>query len=159
MKCHYCENEATKNVVWLKDKRRQPARIVLPWCGCDLMTAIRRIWASPYQVVEGVDYAVETLAPPPTRRGLADEGRAAEPTGWQPIETAPKNGREVLLAVKSRAGIPGCCLVGHYQRGGHCIEDHPPIDEGWYFWNGLMFDRAAEPTHWMPLPTLPTKGC
>lgn len=74
---------------------------------------------------------------------------------WQPIETAPKDGREVLLAVSLRAGISGKSLVGHYMEGGHCIEDHPPIDAGWYFWNGHQFDRAAKPTHWMALPATP----
>lgn len=74
---------------------------------------------------------------------------------WQPIETAPKDGSEVLLAVKIRAGIPGKMLVGHWMPGGHCIEDHPPIDAGWYFWNGSMFNLASKPTHWMPLPKLP----
>lgn len=71
---------------------------------------------------------------------------------WQPIETAPKDGRELILQVKLRAGIPGKCLVGHYMPGGHCISDHPPIDDGWYFWNGCYFDKAAEPILWMPLP-------
>lgn len=71
---------------------------------------------------------------------------------WQPIETAPKDGREVLLRVELRAGIPGKCLVGHYMGGGHCIEDHPPIDAGWYFWNGCMFDNRAKPIEWMPIP-------
>jgi hypothetical protein len=71
---------------------------------------------------------------------------------WQPIETAPRDGREVLLTVKYRAGIAGCMLVGHFMQGGHCIDDHPPIGRGWYFWNGHMFDKASEPTHWMPLP-------
>lgn len=74
---------------------------------------------------------------------------------WSPIDTAPKDGSEVLLAVRLRAGISGRLLVGHWMCGGHCIEDHPAIEAGWYFWNGLMFDRAAEPTHWMPLPLLP----
>lgn len=69
-----------------------------------------------------------------------------------PMETAPKDGREVVLKVKLRAGTPGKYLVGHYMGGGHCIEDHPPIDAGWYFWNGRMFDRAAEPVGWMPIP-------
>jgi hypothetical protein len=58
MKCRYCDGEATKTLVWLKDKQGRPARIKLPWCGCDLMTALRRIWASPYQVIEGRDYEV-----------------------------------------------------------------------------------------------------
>lgn len=78
-------------------------------------------------------------------------------TDWQPIETAPKDGTEVLLLVERRAGVPGKMLVGHYQPGGHCIEDHPPIDQGWYFWNGRMFDLASKPTHWASLPEdLPT---
>ena len=68
------------------------------------------------------------------------------------METAPRDGTEVLLKVESRAGISGKCLVGHWMPGGHCIEDHPEIAAGWYFWNGRMFDKASKPTHWMPLP-------
>lgn len=75
--------------------------------------------------------------------------------GWQSIETAPKDGTEVILAVKMRAGIRHGILVGHYMEGGFCIEDHPAIDAGWYFWNGSMFDLASKPTHWKPLPPLP----
>ena len=71
---------------------------------------------------------------------------------WRPIDTAPRDGSEVLLRVKVRAGISGKCLVGHYMKGGHCIEGHPPISAGWYFWNGSFFDSAAGPTHWLPLP-------
>lgn len=71
---------------------------------------------------------------------------------WRPIETAPHDGTEVIVLVEARAGARGCMLVGHYMRGGHCIEDHPPIDAGWYFWSGSMFDRASKPTHWLPLP-------
>jgi hypothetical protein len=77
---------------------------------------------------------------------------------WQPMETAPKDGREVILAVKVRAGMPGKCLVGHWMPGGHCVEDHPAIERGWYFWNGLLFDGPAEPTHWMPLPAAGEKS-
>lgn len=65
MKCKYCENEATKKVVWLKDRNRQPARIRVPWCGCDLMTALKRFWPNPYQIVQGVDFEVEELEPVP----------------------------------------------------------------------------------------------
>ena len=85
----------------------------------------------------------------------------AEPTesieGWRPIETAAKDGgKEVLLRVKMRAGIPGGLLVGHWMDGGFTVgDDHPAIAGGWYFWNGRMFDKASEPTHWMPLPSPP----
>ncbi len=71
---------------------------------------------------------------------------------WQPMDSAPRNGDEILLIVKRRAGTPGRMLVGHYMSGGHCIEDHPPIDSGWYFWNGCMFDRASKPLAWLRLP-------
>ena len=71
---------------------------------------------------------------------------------WQPMETAPRDGREIIIKVESRAGMPGCCLVGHYMPGGYCIEDHPPIDDGWYFWNGCTFDKAAKPIEWAALP-------
>lgn len=73
-------------------------------------------------------------------------------TTLQSMDTAPKDGSEILLKVKTRAGIPGKFLVGHYMPGGHCIEDHPPIDEGWYFWNGYRFDTASDPIAWAPLP-------
>lgn len=58
MKCHYCEKMSTKTLVWLKDKKQKPARIQLPWCGCDLQTALKRFWPHPYTVREGVDYEV-----------------------------------------------------------------------------------------------------
>ncbi len=76
-------------------------------------------------------------------------------SNWQPMESAPKDGTEVLISVRLRAGISGRCLVGHYQRGGHCIEDHPPIEAGWYFWNGCMFDKAAAPLYWQPIVAPP----
>lgn len=59
VKCYYCDNMTEQQVVWLKDKRGKSCRIKLPWCGCDLMTALKQFWANPYQIVEGVDYEVE----------------------------------------------------------------------------------------------------
>ena len=70
------------------------------------------------------------------------------------IDTAPKDGREVLLLVESRAGVGPRFLVGHYMPGGHCIEDHPPIEAGWYYWNGCMFTGPERPLMWMELPVV-----
>jgi hypothetical protein len=70
------------------------------------------------------------------------------------MDSAPKDGSEVLLQVELRAGLRGKFLVGHYMPGGHCIEDHPPIEEGWYFWNGGMFDKASRPVGWLPISDL-----
>jgi hypothetical protein len=74
---------------------------------------------------------------------------------WQPIETAPKDGTEILLRVKKRAGVTGKYLVGHYMEEGSYCDEYPPIDKGWYFWNGCSFDKASEPTNWMHLPEPP----
>jgi ribA/ribD-fused uncharacterized protein len=94
-------------------------------------------------VVDLKEIARDALSMPPPPDETSRELR--------PMSTAPKSG-EVLVKVKERAGIPGKWLVGHFMEGGHSIEDHPPIEGGWYFWNGHMFDRAAEPIGWMPLP-------
>ncbi len=61
-KCHYCENQSTKTLIWLKDKKQQPARIKLPWCGCDLQVALKKFWHSPYTVVEGRVYETKSLS-------------------------------------------------------------------------------------------------
>ena len=89
---------------------------------------------------------------------MESEIHRLQENNWQPMKTAPRDGTEVLLVVERRAGMPGMCLVGHWMPGGHCIEDHPPIDEGWYFWTGRMFDKASKPIFWMPLPSVPARG-
>lgn len=86
---------------------------------------------------------------------IFDEGKKPlDAVNWQTMDTAPKTGVEINIIVKRRAGMPHRIVVGHYMPGGHCIEDHPHIDEGWYFWNGRMFDRAAEPLLWCHLPNI-----
>jgi hypothetical protein len=70
-------------------------------------------------------------------RAAADGARVG--AGWQPIETAPKDGTPVLIAW---SGTRFEAAKAHYEYGK---------------WGGLSptfgfdpFDRA--PTHWMPLP-------
>lgn len=68
-----------------------------------------------------------------------------ETTGWQPIETAPKDGTWVMLG---RAGrMPE---VGSWENGS-------PWLDGW-FCGGERSDSYGpdfDPTHWMPLPEPP----
>lgn len=64
---------------------------------------------------------------------------------WQPIETAPKDGR-CLLAIKTDDGYE----FGVLQRaanGAWVYEGEPTYCLSYYF----------EPTHWMPLPAAPTQ--
>lgn len=73
---------------------------------------------------------------------------------WQPIETAPKDGSSVLLAVATDDGraVAG---EGWYR-------DNDDSDMGWWWANespGDYYAEAIEPrwriTHWMPLPAPP----
>jgi len=82
---------------------------------------------------------------------LLGEVERIEASAWRPMKTAPRDGSEILLFAR------GKFYVAHYMPGGHCIEDHPPIDEGWYFNAGSMFDKAMTPMAWLPLPQ-PPKG-
>jgi len=74
------------------------------------------------------------------------EARAARPSPWQPIETAPKDGTCVLLL----------CPHGQYVSWW----DTEPIE--WWMVSDNKFEprpiRGAAPTHWQPLPAPPGSG-
>ncbi|MEI3803141.1 DUF551 domain-containing protein [Agrobacterium sp. CCNWLW32] len=59
--------------------------------------------------------------------------------GWQPIETAPKDGSDVLL---SSPNWHGDVVVGCWSFEG---------------WRDREDSDKLEPTHWMPLPAAPAK--
>lgn len=69
----------------------------------------------------------------------------AAPVGWQPIETAPKDGSAVLL-------YPSGCWAEDDDRGevAYWVEDM-----GGWVTQGRRADDATEPTHWHPLPSSP----
>lgn len=77
--------------------------------------------------------------------------------GWQPIETAPKDGTVVLLYWRAEHGpdTVDYFASGEYTRfgdgsGGWCGESfHASVDG---YWTRLLAER---PTHWMPLPPPP----
>lgn len=71
------------------------------------------------------------------RRRLAASWQGVE---WQPIESAPKDGRYVLLVHQSSGGRP--------YAGMWCHDDKQWADE-----RGCI----RVPTHWMPLPAAPTQ--
>jgi len=70
---------------------------------------------------------------------------AAKP-GWQPIETAPKDGTNVLLLNDKGNMAAGLWLDG-------------VLGSGWFLRGGnkpdYFFNNHRGPTHWMPLPPPP----
>lgn len=85
---------------------------------------------------------------------------------WQPIETAPRDGSEILAY--SEHGGTGTMLVRHIAPCDFLTQ--PELDEmapicgdtleeaDWFFADFLQGDRLAPdcyPTHWMPLPHPP----
>ncbi len=76
---------------------------------------------------------------------LVKEARSAlsaqvqDVAGWQPIETAPKDGSDVLL---SSPNWHGDVVVGCWSFEG---------------WRDREDSDKLEPTHWMPLPAAPAK--
>lgn len=83
---------------------------------------------------------------------------------WQPIETAPKDGTEIL-AWRADCGV----LLVRYM----CMEDfltereleghdeETTFQDDWWcadFVTGCRLEGSVVPTHWMPLPTPPAPG-
>lgn len=68
---------------------------------------------------------------------------------WKPIDTAPKDGTEIIGANN--------CYVGvfHWDSQGHIRKGQPrPFWSQWFY--PQHWSRAHQPTHWLPLPAPPT---
>ena len=132
-------------------------------CGC-------RVWRDN-KITPAVNCLRRQLAAANAK--LAEMARLAEETrlnvdaitgvgGWRPIETAPKDGRAVLLHNNSAPGSPSghmeSCegyntVVGEWWGG----EDTPGK---WMCYMDAIEDPRCpfDPTHWMPLPQPPKEA-
>jgi len=61
---------------------------------------------------------------------------------WQPIETAPKDGRRLFLGRFKEDSHNDYICIGHYSPG-----DAPDIPDEW--WDDHS-DDGCTPTHWLP---------
>ena len=69
---------------------------------------------------------------------------------WQPIETAPKDGGDLLLFCPARGAVRGSWNACKYDSKPRPYWTHDR--ERLY---GVKDTRADQPTHWMPLPKPP----
>jgi len=79
---------------------------------------------------------------------------ALEAMEWQDIETAPKDGTvfDVWLGNADKVDVDFYCTAGSKRSAGWCwrngkFRPHLP--------SSISIVTVVEPTHWMPLPTLP----
>lgn len=77
---------------------------------------------------------------------LRAEKRVSE---WQPIETAPKDGTEVLIGRFLDGKLPTKAVASFHPSEGW-------RDAGDIGWGGMY--AHVRPTHWMPLPSPPNSG-
>lgn len=91
---------------------------------------------------------------------MTNEHQLAEAVMWRPIETAPKDGTEVL-AYREDAGV---FLIRwdapeNFLTEDECVKLGESAEEySWIFADFVQGDRcegSEMPTHWMPLPPPP----
>lgn len=67
--------------------------------------------------------------------------------GWRPIETAPKDGSEIMIGSRNYSGEAFCALVKWDEKAGEWML-FDPSDDAWSW-------PTYGPLYWMPLPTVP----
>ena len=74
----------------------------------------------------------------------------AEKAQWQPIETAPRDGTNIVVHAPRRGNG-----TKRRSRNG-CVMNVAHFEEGWG-WLSTPGDYQAQATHWMPLPPPPSE--
>lgn len=83
--------------------------------------------------------------------------KVREAQAWQPIETAPKDGTNIILADGKHATVGNWYheepYIHEYRDlgGNYAGQDEGDGFNGWVDWSG-----GITPTHWMPLPPPPS---
>lgn len=99
-----------------------------------------------------------------------DRPPAAEPKPesvpeWQPIETAPRDGRKIIVTYTNRLGNTRTVMARWLteEQAVECDGDGVGLEEGWYEcidnWDDYteVAIHEGEPSSWMPLPEAHTK--
>jgi hypothetical protein len=84
------------------------------------------------------------------------------PLVWQPIETAPKDGSEIMLygpcrwLSTSTQSKPKVCVGSWASENGHDENEDRFDDKAFMTSTGNPYQDICNATHWMPLPAGPT---
>jgi hypothetical protein len=75
---------------------------------------------------------------------------------WQPIETAPRDGRNLLLWLERKEYRPAFCCIGRWV----CMNVHHRVSSVYLCTESCARSwetgyHGDPPTHWMPLPNPP----
>ena len=105
------------------------------------------------------------------RASLAQQAGEDARDGWQPIETAPKDGTEILLWREDCGQFIGAYTsYDAYASERECeeLDEASLFQKDWFGagipWGMERMEGSDVPTHWMPLPPPPAidqamKGC
>jgi hypothetical protein len=95
---------------------------------------------------------------------LASLHQQEVPSGWMPIETAPKDGTEILIWREDCGVLMGCYCSAN-ELSTMSDKDRDELDEASLFqedwWGGdadgggYRLEGSEVPTHWMPMPAEP----
>ena len=141
--------EQLKEVLWDTNK-------YLDQTYADLIGHLGAEWLAASIVDELSPALSSALSTPDDLSALrAHDEKLLAPYQWQPIETAPKDGTEVILWVPFK----GIAINGHY--GEVSDGDWESGYRTWMEWliaDELWFqeDPSQAPSHWMPLPSAET---
>ncbi len=99
----------------------------------------------------GQDIAAAILVIKDFHQKAALAAQVQDVAGWQPIETAPKDGRTIL------AYFPLEGLGKDWERVMPVKYRESMMPEPWIFAGRAASSYSTGPTHWMPLPAAPAK--
>lgn len=109
----------------------------------------REAYDFPAKRLSQADYDIYLLITEVERLHSALRAATAPQDGWQPIETAPKDGTLIWLI---EDGKPLGLLVAHHVSG-FWVPDARYQSGG--YWAAVDSANVLHPSHWMPLPAAP----
>lgn len=118
-----------------------------PFCGAEPKGTV---WDSDSHTARAFCTKCDVLGPREDSHERAAEAWNTRASGWQPIESAPKDGTEVLLYGRL-SHLPDSVHIASKRRVSGYFD---PVDE-WCVTTASAMGPFVDPELWMPLPPTP----